>query len=835
MNERLFSDEIRARERRRRRRDFVWNVVSFVLHVIVFGAIVLLTPVKSLVFEEKAKANPAAELSADRIEQIADALSQARVNELLRQLDALQTVLHNMDLMKEQLQKDYDSFAEKSSIDLKDELSKMVDEAEKAQGAARAEQNPMIEMVGKMLAEERRDLTDETRSKWLRESATKLIEDAGDRIADAQARAGNALDRIQVRAQFGGYRKTAEAAAMARDAQIEVATMQNQAQKEASEIGYKMSEMRGRVNDLANHEKSLSQQRERLEKAEQDRSDAEEQAAEAAKRRDSASQARDAALAEERRIRDESGKATAEAKAARAEAARLGREFNDAKKLAEREQRRRDNSIRTAEDARRRIADLDRKVAERRASVRNLEDIRRQSVTDEQVKKLERAAKTQEEIRARIDVLRKVLESDEPELRKLALEGRAENKLVTTDAASMKIVDSYELAREIETAITESYKDIKATQTAIERKMSFEAAQQITDVAKAVRMEANREAIEASPRTKEALDAQKVAQAEIVREADSIVETAVAMMQEAMEIVQPDDGSKSEVAADRQREIPWLQEKDFAERAQEERRQERLAQMSAAADYQVAISAAAAESESERAKDLTRVMAGAVEGKKDVEPASGVEGRKFAGEEFVAEKLTPLKSRMPELLPGNVIRFTESAAKDGLPGKWMYVQDWYVIGPFPNPNRVNLRRKFPPESVVDLDATYVGKDGKTIRWEFMQTRNTTPVEAWRVDGKAELVPYNAEEYGIWYAYAEVFTDVACDCWIAVGSDDRSDIWLNDVPVWGSSNKLKSWRVDEGYRKIHLNKGRNRILARIENGWHALGWSVCLSLDEGAPF
>jgi len=835
MNERLFSDEIRARERRRRRRDFVWNVVSFVLHVIVFGAIVLLTPVKSLVFEEKAKANPAAELSADRIEQIADALSQARVNELLRQLDALQTVLHNMDLMKEQLQKDYDSFAEKSSVGLKDELSKMVDEAEMAQGTARAEQNPMIEMVGKMLAEERMDLTDETRSKWLRESATKLIEDAGDRIADAQARAGNALDRIQVRAQFGGYRKTAEAAAMARDAQIEVATMQNQAQKEASEIGYKMSEMRGRVNDLANHEKSLSQQRERLEKAEQDRSDAEEQAAEAAKRRDSASQARDAALAEERRIRDESGKATAEAKAARAEAARLGREFNDAKKLAEREQRRRDNSIRTAEDARRRIADLDRKVAERRASVRNLEDIRRQSVTDEQVKKFERAAKTQEEIRARIDVLRKVLESDEPELRKLAQEGRAENKLVTTDAASMKIVDSYELAREIETAITESYKDIKATQTAIERKMSFEAAQQITDVAKAVRMEANREAIEASPRTKEALDAQKVAQAEIVREADSIVETAVAMMQEAMEIVQPDDGSKSEVAADRQREIPWLQEKDFAERAQEERRQERLAQMSAAADYQVAISAAAAESESERAKDLTRVMAGAVEGKKDVEPASGVEGRKFAGEEFVAEKLTPLKSRMPELLPGNVIRFTESAAKDGLPGKWMYVQDWYVIGPFPNPNRVNLRRKFPPESVVDLDATYVGKDGKTIRWEFMQTRNTTPVETWRVDGKAELVPYNAEEYGIWYAYAEVFTDVACDCWIAVGSDDRSDIWLNDVPVWGSSNKLKSWRVDEGYRKIHLNKGRNRILARIENGWHALGWSVCLSLDEGAPF
>ena len=176
MNERLFSDEIRARERRRRRRDFVWNVVSFVLHVIVFGAIVLLTPVKSLVFEEKAKANPAAELSADRIEQIADALSQARVNELLRQLDALQTVLHNMDLMKEQLQKDYDSVAEKSSVGLKDELSKMVDEAEKAQGAARADGGRrVIGMVARSQLAQRAAGAEVGRVRQLRQFAQHLF------------------------------------------------------------------------------------------------------------------------------------------------------------------------------------------------------------------------------------------------------------------------------------------------------------------------------------------------------------------------------------------------------------------------------------------------------------------------------------------------------------------------------------------------------------------------------------------------------------------------------------------------------------------------------------
>ena len=51
-------------------------------------------------------------------------------------------------------------------------------------------------------------------------------------------------------------------------------------------------------------------------------------------------------------------------------------------------------------------------------------------------------------------------------------------------------------------------------------------------------------------------------------------------------------------------------------------------------------------------------------------------------------------------------------------------------------------------------------------------------------------------------------------------------------MWGSSNKLKSWRIDEGFRRIRLEQGRNRILARIENGWYNLCWSLCISLEDG---
>ena len=349
MDEKLFSDEIRERERKRRRKDLLWSVVSFVLHVVLFGAIVMLTPVKSLVFDkEKKKANPAADLSADRIEQIADSLSQARINELLKQLEALQTVLHNMDLMKEELQKDYDSFAEQSSVNIKEELSKMIDEVEKAQKAAQAEQAPMVGKVEKMLAEERLDLMDEARSKWLSEAAFNLITVDGDKVGDAQARAGNTLDRIQVQAQFGGYRKTAEASEKVRDAQLEAATMQNQAQKEASEIGSRLGDYRGKTQDLANHEKWLTEQKERLEKADIERKDAEAQFADASKKRDAAEKERNAAQEDERKKREEAKKTSDEAKAARDEATRLANELKNAKRQLEQARKERDKAARAA-------------------------------------------------------------------------------------------------------------------------------------------------------------------------------------------------------------------------------------------------------------------------------------------------------------------------------------------------------------------------------------------------------------------------------------------------------------------------------------------------------
>ena len=159
--------------------------------------------------------------------------------------------------------------------------------------------------------------------------------------------------------------------------------------------------------------------------------------------------------------------------------------------------------------------------------------------------------------------------------------------------------------------------------------------------------------------------------------------------------------------------------------------------------------------------------------------------------------------------------------KGGWPSDWMFVDTWYVIGPFPNPSRLNLDKKFPPETVIDLDATYTGKDGREIRWEFHQ------------EGKPDCIPPQACEYAIFYAYTEVYCDRPMDLWVAIGSDDKGHIWLNDQPIWISGNRLKGWNIAEAFRKVRFRQGVNRILYRVENGWLGVQFSlgVCVQPEQ----
>ena len=160
-----------------------------------------------------------------------------------------------------------------------------------------------------------------------------------------------------------------------------------------------------------------------------------------------------------------------------------------------------------------------------------------------------------------------------------------------------------------------------------------------------------------------------------------------------------------------------------------------------------------------------------------------------------------------------------TVGKGGADGPWMFADSWYTIGPFPNPSRSNLDRRFPPETIIDLDAEYSGKDNRAVRWQFVQA------------GGPRVRPAAAEEYAVYYAYTEIWFDAPRDLWIAVGGDDKATLWLNDDLIWISGDQLKGWRAGEALRKVHFKKGLNRVLFRIENGWKDVAFSLAIALRE----
>lgn len=149
---------------------------------------------------------------------------------------------------------------------------------------------------------------------------------------------------------------------------------------------------------------------------------------------------------------------------------------------------------------------------------------------------------------------------------------------------------------------------------------------------------------------------------------------------------------------------------------------------------------------------------------------------------------------------------------------WACPDAWYVIGPFPNPNRSAIDRTYPPELEIDRDAVYEGNEGRPVTWIYTKPQRHV------------VIPPHVVEYGIYYGFTEIFCADEMDCWLALGSDDHSKLWINDLLVWSSSKNLKTRDTGEGFRKVHLAKGINRFLFRLENGWNGAEFSLLIGLE-----
>lgn len=161
----------------------------------------------------------------------------------------------------------------------------------------------------------------------------------------------------------------------------------------------------------------------------------------------------------------------------------------------------------------------------------------------------------------------------------------------------------------------------------------------------------------------------------------------------------------------------------------------------------------------------------------------------------------------------------------------VYLDTWYVIGPFAGQAEKSMAAVYPPEEGVDLDGAYRGLDGRTLTWKFTSR------------GFYPFVPPDRAEEAVYYAYTELRVADGRDVWLAFAADDDSMMWLDDRLVWVSAPGDKPWyhppyyardelvgslALAEGQRRVHLEPGVHRLLFKLHSVHPRTFFSVVLA-------
>jgi hypothetical protein len=139
-----------------------------------------------------------------------------------------------------------------------------------------------------------------------------------------------------------------------------------------------------------------------------------------------------------------------------------------------------------------------------------------------------------------------------------------------------------------------------------------------------------------------------------------------------------------------------------------------------------------------------------------------------------------------------------------------FVTHWYLLGPFDAPGKTGFELKFPPETKVDLQATYDGQAKQRIGWKRATTTDRL--------GQINLIQaIAATREAVGYAYAELNSPKQQDAQLRCGADDNLSVWLNDKAVFSRKQWLNGTRLDRFSAPVRLLKGRNRLLVKICQG------------------
>ncbi len=747
----------------RRRESGRWFALSVALHVVVFALLIYFTPLRDLMrFEEPTR--PQRTMSGDEIEQLSESIEERVAESIRDNVQELRRTLEEMERIEAQMDVEFTRFDRRQKQQAARDALKEMTEA-----VAR-----MDEAIDSIEADADIETTDrhQALAEQAQERARKKLDMSPIPVAEALEHHAQA-ERVHRQAKSQHDRK--------RDAELKRKGVEVRIETEAkAKLEKEQAELESARTAEAKAVEALQAARKDLEAAQADN--------------DKARQA----------------KANLDSESPSDEKRRAAKEAREASEHLKKSKRALDHSERARDGAERRVR---AKAADVEEALGRVKELQGQAKEYEQQRQARAKASAEAQKKAKeaqvkaIKALEKSIAAHASQVQTASGEADGDGGATTQTVSSTSSEDStkdqdvaelYDAGKSAEDAVAEKLKEVRARDLAMVRRITLDKARDDIDVVRPVRPDLDEELLRDKPRTDETFEAHKEELKKALRETTSMVNLAHQMLEMAR---QSAEGLKFGVSAEAAPE--QMEEAELALRIDE------LAMEDVSGDY----------------SDLTQVMKMAAPQPAEQAPPQqmrrGEDYEDLTAEQLEEGKLLELGADgedvggVPALTPDTPMVAAQRLGAVGRRAKWLYLDTWYTIGPWPNPARRNIDRQYPPNTLIDLDATYTTEAGRQVRWQFVQS-----------DGP-RVTPADAREYGIWYAYAELRMDEARDVLVAVGSDDRGILEINGVRVWISSKRLKGWDIDEAWRKVHLRKGINRFLFRLENGWLQTGFSVVI--------
>ncbi len=193
---------------------------------------------------------------------------------------------------------------------------------------------------------------------------------------------------------------------------------------------------------------------------------------------------------------------------------------------------------------------------------------------------------------------------------------------------------------------------------------------------------------------------------------------------------------------------------------------------------------------------------------------------------FVTFGSAPLNAGVNQLMLKNVEKATEASGnKIGVDSYRLrhnsaFARQYLILGPFPKVNLENIDTPLPPESELNLNGSFEGFEGKTVRWQEASAEADGRLDLRKNIGAAPMLV----AYSLCYVYAPTMMDVT----LLLGSDDELAVWLNGSEIHRVNFNRRAV-ADEDAIPCQLKAGWNPVLCKIgQNGWD---WSLYLRFTD----